>query len=189
MAADTQPVFWRPEAYPRTVVLAPAPPAARPERSIRFDPEAWPGRFVARTGDDGVHAILQTAEDEHRLWMPFDLAPGQAVACVVPFGAHAACGTAAALHLWRHLAGGCSAPQAGRGRKLQRFRQSLRAHDGHQAGGSYREIAEQIFGAARVAGEDWRTSPLRDAAIRLVRSGVALVRGDYKRLLNSKPDE
>lgn len=181
-------MFWRPDAYPRTVVLTPAPPTTKPQHSIRFDPEAWPGRFVARRGDDGVHAILQTAGDEHRLWMPAALAPGQPVACVVPFGADAACGTAAALHLWRHLAGGPSASQARPDRRLLRFQQSLRAHDGHLAGGSYREIAEQIFGASRVAGENWRTSPLRDAAIRLVRSGAALVRGDYKRLLRGKHD-
>ncbi len=121
--------------------------------------------------------------------MPAALAPGQPVACVVPFGADAACGTAAALQLWRHLAGGHSAPHPRPDRKLQRFQQSLRAHDGHVAGGSYREIAEQIFGAARVAGENWRTSPLRDAAIRLVRSGAALVRGDYRRLLRGKHDD
>jgi hypothetical protein len=182
-------VFWRPDAYPRTVVLAPAPAVEGGHRSIRFEPESWPGRFVARAGPDGVHAILKTRDDEHRLWMPAALPPGQPVACVVPFGADAACGTAAALHLWRHLSGGPSAPAARPDRKLQRFQQILRAHDGHLAGGSYREIAEQIFGASRVAGENWRTSPLRDAVIRLVRSGAALVRGDYKRLLRSKHDD
>lgn len=169
--------------------MAPAPPAVGAGRSIRFEPEAWPGRFVARTGDDGVHAILQTGEDEHRLWIPAALAQGQPVACVVPYGADAACSAAAALQLWRHLTGGRSAPQSRPDRKLQRFQQALRAHDGHLAGGSYREIAEEIFGAARVAGENWRTSPLRDAAIRLVRSGAALVRGDYRRLLRSKHDD
>lgn len=182
-------MFWRPDAYPRTVVLAPAPPVKGGHHSLRFEPEGWPGRFVARRGGDGVHAILQTAGDEHRLWMPVALAPGQAVACVVPLGADAACGTAAALQLWRHLSSGPSAPAVRPERKLQRFQQSLRAHDGHLAGGSYREIAEQIFGASRVAGENWRTSPLRDAVIRLVRSGAALVRGDYKRLLRSKHDD
>jgi hypothetical protein len=169
--------------------LAPAPSTPQDGRGVRFEPDAWRGRFVERRGDDGVHAILQTAQEEHRLWMPAALAPGQPVACVVPFGADAACGATAALQLWRHLAGGHSAPHARPDRRLERFQQSLRAHDGHMAGGSYREIAEQIFGAARVASETWRTSPLRDAAIRLVRSGAALVRGDYRRLLRSKHDE
>jgi hypothetical protein len=179
-------VFWRPDAYPRTVVLAPAP--AHAERSLAYVPEAWPGRFIARDGDDGVHALLKAGDGEHRLWMPTPLAPGQAVACLVPLGGRTNASAAAALQFVRWLAGGPVAPHRPE-RRLQRVQQSLRAHDGHVRGASYREIAEQIFGVSRVAAECWRTSPLRDATIRLVRSGAALVRGDYKRLLRHGHDD
>src|SRR5262249_1112905 len=59
----------------------------------------------------------------------------------------------------------------------------LRALDGHLCDASYREIAEGLFGAARVEREAWKTSSLRDRTIRLVKSGVSLMRAGYRRLL------
>lgn len=51
------------------------------------------------------------------------------------------------------------------------------------AGASYRDIAESLFGSQRVGEEPWKTSPLRDSTIRLVRGGVALMRGGYRKFL------
>lgn len=59
----------------------------------------------------------------------------------------------------------------------------LRALDGHLGGASYRQIAERLFGKARVAADPWKTASIRDATIRLVRGGVALMRGGYHKFL------
>ena len=61
---------------------------------------------------------------------------------------------------------------------------ALRALDAHLAGATYREIAEALFGEARVpTGSSWKTHDLRDRTIRLVRTGVRLMRGGYLDLL------
>ena len=66
----------------------------------------------------------------------------------------------------------------------QRFALTLRALDGHLAGERYRPIARGLFGAARVpSGRAWKTHDLRDRTIRLVRAGLALMRGGYRNLL------
>jgi hypothetical protein len=187
LSARDQAIFWRPDAYPRTVVLTAAPPTAR--QSIPFEPQSWRGELVEREGDDGVHALLQTPRLQHRLWMPRPLADGEPVACVVPLGDDAACGTAAAVQFWRHLKGERAAPTREPGTKLRRAHLSLLALDGRRAGDSYRALAERLYGAGRIAGESWRTSSLRDATIRLVRTGTALASGDYRRLLRQKSEE
>lgn len=62
----------------------------------------------------------------------------------------------------------------------------LQAVDGRMSGASYREIADAIFGAARVADDPWKTSPLRDATIDLVKDGLSLIAGGYRRLLRRR---
>jgi hypothetical protein len=136
-----------------------------------------------------VHALLRSVGADHHIWMPAALACGQTVACVVLLDGDTVCGAAAALQFWRDVVGARATPERRSDQRWSRMGQSLRAYDGHLAGGSYRAIAEQIFGAQRVASESWRTSSLRDATIRLVRSGAALVGGDYRRLLRHKSDE
>lgn len=187
LSSREQPIFWGPTVDARAVVLTVAP-AVGPH-TFSYAPQTWPGEFVERLAPDGLHALLRARDTDHRLWMPTPIAAGEPVAFVVPLGADAARASAAALRLWRHLTGSSGAAARQHDQRLRRSGQSLRAFDGRQAGGSYRAIAEQIFGAPRVAAESWRTSSLRDATIRLVRSGAALVRGDYRRLLRHKAEE
>ena len=70
--------------------------------------------------------------------------------------------------------------------RCRRLRQALRALDGHGTGAAYRAIAEALFGLRRIAAFPWKTSPLRDTTIRLVRDGLALLRGGYRRLLRRR---
>jgi hypothetical protein len=60
---------------------------------------------------------------------------------------------------------------------------ALRALDGRLAEASYRAIAGVLFGAARVPERGWKTHDLRDRTARLVRLGVAMMQGGYRRLL------
>ncbi len=92
---------------------------------------------------------------------------------------------AVALRLWRALAGrplgrdSATLPAA----RHDRLVLALRALDGRLAEASYREIAGTLFGAARVPERGWKTHDLRDRTARLVRSGVAMMQGGYRRLL------
>ncbi len=67
-----------------------------------------------------------------------------------------------------------------------RLRRVLRALDGHCAGAAYRAVAEALFGPRRVTAQPWKTCSLRDTTIRLVRDGMALLRGGYRRLLRRR---
>jgi hypothetical protein len=62
----------------------------------------------------------------------------------------------------------------------------LQAVDGHRQGATYREIAEVIYGVKRIRGEHWKTSALRDSVIGLVKGGLSMVAGGYRRLLRHR---
>jgi hypothetical protein len=62
----------------------------------------------------------------------------------------------------------------------------MRALDGRIEGNSYRAIAENLFGRARIPQLGWKTHDLRNRTIRLVQTGVSLMRGDYLALLRRK---
>ncbi len=65
----------------------------------------------------------------------------------------------------------------------RRLRNMLRAADGRSHGAGYREIAEALYGAASVAVYPWKSSPLRDSTMDLVRDGRAMIAGGYRKLL------
>jgi hypothetical protein len=162
--------------------------ACAPDRALRFLPEHWPGAYLARENEEGIHALLRTDTITYRLWIPQLLKRGDPIACVVPSGGEAGCAAAAAMQFLRHLAG-----QGGRSELRarlhdQRAQLSLVALDERRAGGSYRAVAERLYGPVRVAAEDWRTSALRDSTIRLVRSGERLARGHHLELVARKSE-
>lgn len=68
----------------------------------------------------------------------------------------------------------------------RRLRRMLQAVDGHLTGASYRDIANAIHGAQRVAADPWKTSALRDSTIALVKDGRALIDGGYRTLLRQR---
>ncbi|WP_433994805.1 DUF2285 domain-containing protein, partial [Bradyrhizobium pachyrhizi] len=60
---------------------------------------------------------------------------------------------------------------------------ALRAVDGWLEGNSYRNIARGLFGKARLPDRGWKTHDLRSRTIRLVKTGLRLMRGGYRELL------
>jgi hypothetical protein len=106
---------------------------------------------------------------------------------LVPLGADGLDRIDAVTRLWRAV-NGRKVPIDGRLTKQQRrrLRRMLQAVDGHAEGASYREIAEAIFGATRVADASWKTSALRDVTIDLVKDGLALIAGGYRALLRRR---
>ena len=110
------------------------------------------------------------------------------IAVVSPLDTNFIARSDAAVRLWRLLMGERYSRRADPLTRLQRQQLvlALRALDGHLAGATYREIAEVLFGTFRVpTGSSWRTHDLRGRTIRLVRTGLKLMRGAYLDLLRS----
>jgi hypothetical protein len=94
----------------------------------------------------------------------------------------------AARRLWRALNGRPAGPAFHElsPQRRQRLALALRALDARAEGNTYRTIAEVLFGSNRIPERDWKTHDLRNRTIRLVQSGVALVRGGYRALLGQQ---
>lgn len=181
LPAQIADVFWRPEVAPALVVtLEPSlSPAAAPLRL---------GGNVAlqRRGSDGLHLKLrsgiQAVVREGDLTTP--------LAVVLPISGQFSASLRAARGLHRAMAGAPAPLDDLTPQQQLRLERTLIALDGAASQRSYREIANQVFGTARVGSEVWKTSSVRDAAIRLVRAGRRLMDGGYLRLLspdNSSP--
>jgi len=130
---------------------------------------------------------LHDGRGTHHLWLPDPPARGTAVDATLSLDLTAPLRAEATLRFW-HLVRD-SRPQAPPILPMQRrarLVESLRAVDGRSEGASYRDIAEALFGRERVDQESWKTSSVRDRTIRLVRGGLALVRGGYRRLLGPR---
>lgn len=167
-------VFWRPEVAPGLVV--------RLERaSADFGGHLALGGNLARprSAPNGLHLKFQSGL---QAYVPEgDLQAPLAVAVPITgtFSTHlrAASGLRHALH-GRAAAIDDLTPQ-----QRLRLHRTLRAFDGAEAQQTYRAIAEQLLGEEAVARHAWRTSPVRDTVIRLVRAGRTLVGGAYLKLL------
>jgi hypothetical protein len=144
---------------------------------------------IERANEFGRNFIVRSGEGEHRVWAPPDLAIGDPITTMITLSEHAPIQSDAALRFWRYITKG----RGGGLRRVtpdlrtQRARMSLRALDARQAGASYRGLAQALFGQERVDIDDWKTCSLRDTTIRLVRCGVSLMKGDYRRLLRRTP--
>ena len=110
---------------------------------------------------------------------------GASYAAELPFDGDFECRAYAARRLWRALNGRPPGPAISRALQTaaRTSGAALRALDARSDGGSYREIAEVLFGEKRIPDRAWKTHDLRNRTIRLVQSGFALMRGGYRELL------
>ncbi|PPC88767.1 MAG: hypothetical protein CTY36_16755 [Methylocystis sp.] len=171
-------IFWRPECCSSIVMLDSHPALSS---MLIYAPQNWPDLRSRRSTWDGDYLILGARRRQHRLWLPGPPAPGAALAALIPFDKSTVARSAATLRFLRHIDGVSSAGAAQIHDK--RFSEMLRALDGHLAKASYRDIAQQLFGHERLNREPWKTSSIRAMTIRLVRGGIAMMRGGYRKLL------
>ena len=176
LRADNAPLLWLPHIDPTAVVIVPAPEAFGHARSLSgLTPR------LARDAPDGEYWLTETSDGR----LPVVLTNGASAttpgAVLIPLGADFAARADAALTLWRTVIGRPTRPPERLTRqRRQRLRLTLRALDGRLGGESYRVLAQGLFGRTRIpAGADWKTHELRDRTIRLVRGGLALMRGGY----------
>jgi len=132
--------------------------------------------------------VVADAAGEHRLWLR-DPAPGKPLAAIIPLDKDFITRIASLLRFHRRLLGRTAGPLP-RGWPLTAYRLArldlmLRAIDLRQNGATYREIATALGrdDAARLSASDWKMSASRSFVVRLVRDGIAMMNGDYRKLL------
>lgn len=134
---------------------------------------------------DGWHVVLHIGSVEHRIWSKQPLTAGTHYAAELPLDRDFKARAHAATRLWRAMNGRAPGPAFHRlpKRRRERLCAALRAVAAYLAGATYRSIAEALFGERRIPDRAWKTHDLRSRIIRLVQSGLALVRGGYRKLL------
>lgn len=181
-SAIEEPVHWTTEADLGKVLLIASPSLGSAGAPLpALDPN------VTRRSAHELHAIHGDGADAVHVVLLGGIGPDQPLAAVVPLDTDAPDRIEAISRLW----GGLYAPPPPvdlrvTSQRRQRIRHMLRAFDGRACRATYREIAEVMFGVSRVASDSWKTSALRDSAIRLVRDGLAMVDGGYRDLLHRR---
>ncbi len=106
-------------------------------------------------------------------------------AAVLPLDSDFEVRTHAARRLWRAINGRALGPTFHElsPQRRERLILAVRALDGRMDGGTYRAVAEALFSKRRIPERAWKTHDLRNRTIRLVQSGLALMRGGYRELL------
>lgn len=137
----------------------------------------------ARSAEEGVHLLLRGG-------LQVLLSPGidttGPLAAILPLDGDFPARLAAADALHRLLTSASSPSDPLSFQRRRRLKRMLRALDGRAAGATYREVTGHVLGEAFTDSSAWRTSAVRDVAIRLCRGAVRLVRGGYLALLRKK---
>ncbi|MGY4287120.1 hypothetical protein ACVWXO_006340 [Bradyrhizobium sp. LM2.7] len=129
--------------------------------------------------------MLHIGSVEHRIWSKQPLTAGAHYAAELPLDRDFEARAHAATRLWRAMNGRAPGPAVHRLSRQRRERlcAALRAVAAYYAGATYRSIAEVLFGKKRIPDRAWKTHDLRNRTVRLVKGGLALVRGGYRKLL------
>jgi Uncharacterized conserved protein len=182
----SDPVVWRPELTAVTVILDAAPDGF--ETAAPVDPRAFGALLADLAGIDGRHVIVADAAGEHRLWLR-DSQSGRPLAAVILLDKDFPTRIASLLRFHRRLLGRAAGPLP-RGWPLTAYRlarldQMLRALDLRHGGATYRQIAAELGrdDATKLSASDWKMSASRSFVVRLVRDGIAMMNGDYRKLL------
>jgi hypothetical protein len=124
----------------------------------------------------------------HRVWLKEPPAIGANYVAELPFDGDFDARVHAARRLWRAMNGrtpGSAFHELSKQRR-ERLSAAIRALDARAAGNTYRAIAEALFGKRNIPDIAWKTHDLRNRTIRLVQSGLALMRGGYRELMRPK---
>jgi hypothetical protein len=171
-----------PQADPGTVVLTATPAILGSELA----PTALKP-IAAQPSPDGL-SVLHSADGERiPVLLHGDAGLGRSLAAIIPLDADGLDRLEAVARLWRSLhRPPCTPDLRLTWQQRRRLRHMLQAVDGRMDGASYREIAQAIYGAKRVADDPWKTSALRDSTMTLVKGGLSLIAGGYRKLLRHR---
>jgi hypothetical protein len=179
--ADRVEVFWLPRLDPAVVLLTPAPQGfSTAANLVGLTPAD------EQLANDGAYVLFRGATGRLTGVMLVGATQETLLAAVIPLDQHFSARSASALRLWRMLSEAPPHrwPDPLTRQRRQRLSLALRALDGRLAKATYRELGQVLFGSLRIsAGASWKTNELRDRTIRLVRTGLDLMRGGYLALL------
>lgn len=176
-SALTQPIFWTPQVDPGAIIFAVGPP---PEGSS-ITGEMLRLRAIIQHGRDLLRLELRGERYDILLVEPDAQGP---LGIHIIFDDLMPDRKTTLERFWNAMAGK-RVPHDPRltPQRHQRARQMLRAIDARFVGSTYRDIAEVLFPNHEHDPAKWGDSPFRVMMSRLVRDGMAFVRGGYRTLL------
>jgi hypothetical protein len=141
---------------------------------------------VERIADDGRYLLLGEKPDGCAAIIVPGTKPDGRFMAALPLDLDVPYRVDALMRLWRCLSGKpiCRPPDGLSAARRKRLVMSLRAVDARRAGVNRREIAKVLFGAETVPdGVDFDDHHLRSRTSRLIRDGLAMIAGGYRKLL------
>lgn len=176
-------IYWQPDVDPGTVLLSARVPITNaPAISLAHIDHA-----ATRHDPGGTSVVLRASASCLRVLLLDNAKPGGPLAAIVPLDIFGLDRIEAMSRLWRVLNNRPVPPHARLTKqRRRRLRLMLQAIDGRLDGATYREIAKALYGELRVDQEHWKTSPLRDSTIALVKDGRAMIAGGYLKLLRHR---
>jgi len=179
-SASEATISWTPDSDLSTVMLATSP--LGPNASSLHPDIRLVATGAADTDGERPGLIPGLGEDHHVLMT--DAARAAPLAAIIPLDGDTLDRLTALERLWRSIVQPETAPPPRlTPQRRRRLRHMLQAVDARAAGASHRQLAQVLFGEARIAAEPWKTSALRDTTLRLARDGAALVDHGYRKLL------
>lgn len=177
-------MFWLPEEDTGSVILTAAPASIAADST----PLPQPGQSAGQPTEHGPH-ILHDLSNGQRLHLALaaDRSVGQPLVAVIPLGIEGFDRMEAVARLLASLHGRAIPPDTRLTRQqLARARRMLQAVDGHHAGASHREIAKVIFRLKPIRRDDWQNAPERYATMDMIKDGLAMIAGGYRKLLRHR---
>lgn len=177
-------MFWLAEEDTGSVILTPAPAFVAADSSPLSPPE----RSADLPIEHGLH-LLHDLRNGQRLHVAFPAngSADQPLVAVIPLGIEGFDRMEAVARLLASLHGRTIPPDTRLTRQqLARARRMLQAVDGHRAGASQREIAKVIFRLKPIQRDDWQNAPERYATMDLIKDGLAMIAGGYRKLLRHR---
>lgn len=177
--------LWRPEVFPGTVILVPAPEGFDGARHLDL---STLGPFaVDWRNTSGHHLVLADSGGDHYLCLA-QAQHGRGLAAILPLDATFDLRIEAVIRLHRRLRGRAAGPLFALGltpQRRARLIQLLHALDFRLAGAGPRQIAAALLDAEAqtLPAIEWKSSATRRKANRLIRDAQGLMNGGYRKLL------
>ena len=179
-AAHEAGVLWHPDELAWVIILAPRKGQHRGESFVVDD---WLMSLPCRHSDDGTHVLLRDGHTRYQIHLTTRPRHGVVRVALMPLDITTPSRSHATHKFWDYAARGHRRPRFTGISRLERLKMALRALDLRLAGATYRAIAEALFGTLPADAPPWKTAAIRDTVIRLVRTGLRMMRGGYRRLL------
>lgn len=184
--AEEVAVFWDPEELTSVVILAPRRKWRGPGSFVIDD---WFMTLPRRRAEDGTHVLLRDGRVRYQILLTTPPKRGVVRVAVLPLDNTTPYRGQATRAFWDYAARGHPRPRFTGASRLERLNTALRALDLRLGGASYRSIAEALFGQVPRDAPPWKTASLRDTVVRLVRTGLFMMRGGYRGLLGPTKSE